>query len=56
MEDDGQPVESMDVEESFPLMEAVGDKMSSSSNSSQNSEAEVSKSCFVILVGILQFT
>ena len=57
MEENEPPVESMEVEESFPLMEAVGDKMlSSSSDSSQNSEAEVSESCFVTIVGILQFT
>ena len=46
-ENDGPPVESMEVEESFPPMEAVEDKMvSSSSSSSPNSEEEVSKGCF----------
>ena len=46
-ENEGPPVESMEVEESFPSMEDVEDKMvSSSSSSSPNSEEEVSKGCF----------
>ena len=44
MEESDPPVESMEVEESFPLMGDVDDKMSSSSSdSSPSSEAEVSE-------------
>lgn len=49
LEENGLPAESMEVDESFPLMEAVEENISSSSSeSSENSEAEVSGSCFVV--------